>query len=339
LTALAWLWVVVPVGLALPTAPSSSPEDAEIWPGPQWEHWLDTDGNRIHAHGGGILEDGGMFYWVGTTEKQHESKWLSEGINLYSSDDLQHWKFEAEIFHNTSIQMPTPGPYRIERPKIIYNRNTSTYVLWFHLDDASFSLRSVGVATSPVLVGQFAFQAGFQPDGLESLDMSVFKDEDDKAYLVRSVANEYAGISQLTDDYLNTTGIISKGPRIEGQAIFKLEGRYYLLGSHLTGWAPNPASLSVADRSSLHGAQWLPLGNPSGSNTTFNSQSTFVLPYRHPNGHTLMIFMGDRWASPEVDDASYIWLPMVAKTEHLGKSDDLVFAWHDHWRIGDYTTA
>ena len=39
-----------------------------------------------------------------------------------------------------------------------------------------------------------------------------------------------------------------------------------------------------------HGA-----GNPSGDATTFDSQSTFVLPYKHPSGKTLLIYLGDRW--------------------------------------------
>jgi hypothetical protein len=27
--------------------------------------WYDTDGNKIDAHGGGIMKRGGIFYWVG----------------------------------------------------------------------------------------------------------------------------------------------------------------------------------------------------------------------------------------------------------------------------------
>jgi hypothetical protein len=53
------------------------------------------------------------------------------------------------VFVNTSIHASLPGPYRIERPKVIYNNVTDLYVLWFHLDTVSFSLESVGVGTSP----------------------------------------------------------------------------------------------------------------------------------------------------------------------------------------------
>lgn len=80
------------------------------------------------------------------------------------------------------------------------------------------------------------------------------QDTDGAAYLVRSVENKYAGISQLTPDYLNTTGIISKGPRVEGQCIFKFQGAYYLLGSHLTGtlFMPAPWSPPCITHTNIH---------------------------------------------------------------------------------------
>ena len=32
--------------------------------------WLDTAGNRIHAHGGSILEVDGVFYWYGENKER-----------------------------------------------------------------------------------------------------------------------------------------------------------------------------------------------------------------------------------------------------------------------------
>ena len=32
--------------------------------------WLDTDGNRIHAHGGSILEVDGTFFWYGENKER-----------------------------------------------------------------------------------------------------------------------------------------------------------------------------------------------------------------------------------------------------------------------------
>lgn len=68
----------------------------------------------------------------------------------------------------------------------------------------------VGVATADNAIGPYTFYASFQPDGIPSLDMSLFLDPvDQQAYFIRSCDNKYAGISRLTDDYLNSTGIIS----------------------------------------------------------------------------------------------------------------------------------
>ena len=32
--------------------------------------WLDTEGNRIHAHGGSIIEVDGTFYWYGENKER-----------------------------------------------------------------------------------------------------------------------------------------------------------------------------------------------------------------------------------------------------------------------------
>jgi len=160
--------------------------------------------------------------------------------------------------------------------------------------------------------------------------MTLYQDDDGSAYLCRSVNNAYAGISQLTDDYLNTTGIISKGPQIEGQAIWKINGKYYLIGSHLTGWSPNQAVLCSTDSKTLKGAQWTILPPPTNSATTYNSQSTFVLPYKHPNGKDLYIYMGDRWNSPNVGAATYVWLPFNVTPARVN------LQYFDSWKISDY---
>ena len=292
----------------------------------------DTSGKNIHAHGGGILKVGTLYHWYGTSIKTQPG-WLSEGITLYTSTDLGTWTDHGVVFHNTSIvDVWQPGPYRIERPKVVFCAHTQKYVMYFHLDTSSFSMGAVGVAQSANPKGPFEWVHGFQPDGQRSLDMGLYA-EGDSAWLVRSVDNQYAGISKLTQDFLNTTGIVSRGPKMEGQCIFKSGGRYYLLGSHLTGWSPNAAILAWSPN--LSGASWTSLGNPSGSSTTFNSQSTFVLPYIHPNtGKELFIYMGDDWNNSgvgSVSNATYVWLPMQP-ADH----DSFSFTWHDHWKIGDF---
>jgi hypothetical protein len=35
--------------------------------------WYDTDGNKIDAHGGGIMKRGSTFYWVGQSNSNGRS--------------------------------------------------------------------------------------------------------------------------------------------------------------------------------------------------------------------------------------------------------------------------
>jgi len=315
------LWVLV-CGRGATAVNDQSPEGATITSGVIWN---DDAGNPVHAHGLGMILPtahpagaGGKYYMVGTTKK-HNPHWLSSGVNMYSSTDLQNWHFEAEIFRNTSITTPLSEgtQYRIERPKVIWNAKTKLYVMYFHLDSPAFRMGMVGVATSESIAGVYKYVHGFQPDGQRSLDMGLWQEEDGTAYLVRSVDNKYAGFSQLSADYLNTTGIVSRGPKCEGQAVWREGDTYYLLGSHLTGWSSNPAILATA-QAPLKGATWTVLGNPSGSRTTFNSQSTYVLPYTHPStGKQLLIYMGDRWNAGHPPN-EYIWLPMLKSGTDVG---------------------
>lgn len=297
----------------------------------------DKNGQPVHVHGLGIFVDNStnLFYLVGTTKKNMSGA-LSEGINLYSTPNLANgsYTFEAEILNQDMIKVQGhKPPFRIERPKIIYCRKTKKYVLWFHLDTNGFDLQMVGVAQSDHITGPYQWIHGFQPDGIKSYDMTLFQDWDGSGYLIRSASNQYAGISKLSDDFLNTTGIISKGPKMEGNTMWRTQdGTYWMLGSHLTGWSPNAAILVHTTSHTLNGATWTNLGNPSGSSTTYDSQSTFVLPYMHPSGKMLYIYMGDRWSNPKpAANAIYVWLPLQRDSKGA-----FTMPLENSWKIGNY---
>eukprot|EP00659_Diplonema_papillatum_P000050 gene50-88_t len=241
--------------------------------------------------------------------------------------------------HNTSIVSSVGSPpWRIERPKIVVNKQNNNFVMWFHLDTGNFAIKSVGVAKCDQICGKYEFVSGFRPDNQDSYDMGLYQDND-LAYLVRSVANTYAGISQLTPDYMNTTGITSTGPRMEGVTIFKLD-TYYLFGSHLTGWSPNPAQLCVTPTTDdVRYAIWdknaTECPNPTTSSTTYNSQSAFVVRFEDTvNKKYSFMYMGDIWNAPNVGDAYYIWLPIVFNStaaQSFPSVPDLT-----EWTFGDY---
>lgn len=148
--------------------------------------------------------------------------------------------------------------------------------------------------------------------GQMARDMTLFVDDDSRAYhLYASEENSTLHISLLTDDYLAPAGKyvrVFENRWMEAPAICKREGKYYMLMSGCTGWAPNAARSAVAE--SIWGP-WKELGNPcvgNGSNLTFGGQSTYIVKV---NGRAdAYIAMFDQWRPENAIDGRYLWLPM-----------------------------
>jgi beta-glucanase (GH16 family) len=150
-------------------------------------------------------------------------------------------------------------------------------------------------------------------DGQMSRDMTLFVDDDGKAYhIYASEENLTLHLSELSDDYLSHTGKyirIAPCGHNEAPAIFKKDGRYFMFTSGCTGWAPNAARLFSASR--IWGP-WTEHPNPctgEDAHLTFHSQSTFVLPVEGKKD--AFIFMADRWTPNRPIDGRYIWLPVL----------------------------
>lgn len=167
--------------------------------------------------------------------------------------------------------------------------------------------------------------------GQMSRDMALFVDDDDTAYhITASEENNTLLISKLSDDYLSLTNQyvrVLPGGRNEAPAIFKKDGKYFMFSSGLTGWKPNPGKLSVADY--IMG-EWTFLGNPcvgtdEEKNTTFWSQSTFVIPVM--GKEEAFIFAADRWNPSNHIDGRYVWLPVQFK------NNNPYIEWLDFWNL------
>ena len=168
--------------------------------------------------------------------------------------------------------------------------------------------------------------------GQMSRDMTLFVDDDGSAYhITASEENQTLLISKLSDDYESLSGVyvrILPGERNEAPAILKRNGKYYLFTSGLTGWDPNPAKLAVA--TSLFGS-WTSLGNPcvgteDEKNTTFWSQSTYIIPVQGKKD--AFIFAADRWTPENHADGRYIWLPVKFNGEIP------YLEWETRWDLG-----
>lgn len=132
---------------------------------PVGDEWDDTDGNSIQAHGGGFLQEGDTYYWVGENKSHGSANFKS--VSLYSSKDLLNWTNEGEIL--TAESNKADGAEyglvdcKVERPKLVKNPD-GTYVLWAHWEDATgYSSSQIMVATSKSVTGPYTFQGHWRP--------------------------------------------------------------------------------------------------------------------------------------------------------------------------------
>lgn len=304
------------------------------------EVWKDTDGNPINAHGGGLLYHEGTYYWYGEYKKGKTilPEWATwecyrtdvTGVSCYSSKDLLNWKFEGIVLPavKDDAQHDLHTSKVLERPKVIYNEKTKKFVMWAHVESADYSKACAGVAVSDSPTGQFTYQGSFRPNDAMSRDQTVFVDDDGKAYQFASAEhNATLYINELTDDYLKPTGRFTRNfikQSREAPAVFKFNGKYYLLSSGCSGWDPNVAELAVAD--SIMG-EWKVIGDPctgTDADKTFYAQSTYVQQVHGKGNAYIALF--DRWNKKNLEDSRYVWLPF-----EFGKDGKITIPWRENW--------
>lgn len=155
-------------------------------------------------------------------------------------------------------------------------------------------------------------------EGQMSRDMNLFVDDDGTAYHIHSSEqNRTLHISELSGDYTSFTGRYARvlvGEANEAPAVWKEDGKYWMIASGLSGWDPNAARSAVAD--SILG-DWTMLGNPArgtnpdnglGPEKTFGAQSTDVFRVRGKEDAYIAMF--DVWRPENPISGSYIWLPV-----------------------------
>ena len=268
--------------------------------------WPDNNGKHIQAHGGGIIKLGKMYYWYGE-ERSQGSDTNYRYVSCYSSKDLVSWTFKGDV-----VKMLDPDSlgrkWILERPKVFYNKASKKYVMYFHLDNATYKVAKVGIAVSDKPDGNFTYVKSFRPLGHESRDIGQFIDDDGTAYLVFEDRPLGFHIAKLSDDYMNVEKEMCLIPaHMEGGAIVHYKGLYYSIGSALTGWNANPNKYAVAK--SLEGpwSEFKDIAPPATN--TYGAQSTMLLKVEGKKS-TTVIFMGDIWKPKTQWDSRYLWMPL-----------------------------
>ncbi|MBS6781743.1 glycoside hydrolase family 43 protein, partial [Akkermansia sp.] len=253
------------------------------------------------------------------------------------SKDLYNWKDEGialKVVEGDNSHPIAKGCI-LERPKVVYNKKTKKYVMWFHLElkGKGYGSAYAGVATATKPTGPFTFlRAGRvnpgkwplnldkkdqtteftkempdyvriirrdYPGGQMSRDMTIFVDDNGKAYhIYSSEGNITLHIAELTPDYTGHNGKYVRAFRS-----------------------------AVADRIA---GPWKELKNPCvgpKAGITFGGQSTYILPVQGKPGK--FIFMADIWRPKNAIDGRYLWLPMK------WEGDQIKLEWKDEWTLED----
>lgn len=166
------------------------------------------------------------------------------------------------------------------------------------------------------------------PGGQMSRDMTVYVDDDGKAYHIYSAEeNLTLNIAELADDYLDYTGRyvrVAPGGQNEAPAIFKRDGVYWMITSGCTGWAPNEARMFKA--TSLWGP-WEQLPSPfvgKDAKKSFHTQGTYI--FKVEGTEDGFVFMADRWNPRSLKNSRHIWLPIDFEADSTP-----VIRWVDGW--------
>ncbi|HYQ44199.1 MAG TPA: discoidin domain-containing protein [Polyangiaceae bacterium] len=289
------------------------------------DFWQDTAGNRIEAHGAGVIRVGDTWYWIGEDKSGNSGGF--KAVNCYASKDLSHWEFRRAIITKQTSTDLAASDRIIERPKVIYNETTKKYVMWLHWEGQNYATAEAGVFTSDTVDGAYTQVRHFRPNDRMSRDDTLFKDDDGKAYFL-SASNENKDLSlyELTDDYTNMKSQISTlwpGSYREAPAIMKAKGHYFIVNSAATNWDPNQQKFSSA--TSMQGP-WSALAN-LGDSTGFDTQTAFIIPVQGSKT-TTYIYAGDRWQDPDLKSSKYIWVPIK-----ISGDTKLVMDFYESWQL------
>jgi hypothetical protein len=266
--------------------------------------WLDTQGNRIQAHGGSIITVGGVFYWYGENKERSlpgAGIW-HYGVRMYKSKDLYNWEDLGLVLPPVldDVDNPLHPGQCLDRPHILFCANTRKYVLWLKImgkDGIQFQT----IAAADAVTGPYTVIKRCRPLGMSCGDFDlVVEPTDGKGYYFFERVHSELICADLSDDYTGVSGYYSTHfPRPnppfvrEAPAYFRRGRMHYLFTSGTTGYFPNRSEVACAW--SYHGP-WKLLGDPHPGDTehlSFRSQISSV--FKHPLKKNLYIALADRW--------------------------------------------
>lgn len=291
-------WGVIGAGAGTTNAPSPGVQRFPPVVINNIEPRRDVAGEIVDAHDGCLQFFAGRYYLYGTAYGHTAGFSINNRFRVYSSADLQQWRWEGELLAATP-----DGVYY--RPYVVFNAQTRKYVLWYNWYPKLWDGQN-GVATSDSPVGPFQIvnpnvqlsQAKAHPG-----DGSLFVDADGTGYFIYTTIGQGHAIrvEQLTPDYLGSAGKTSAvlAKNCEAPVLFRRGEIYYALFDTCCCFCPAGSGARVYTATS-------PLGPftqrqniiraTGGKEPTIAAQQTWIAQIPTGAG-TAFVWMGDRWGS------------------------------------------
>ena len=287
-------------------------------------HYTDNRAT-VQAHAPGFVRVGDIWYMCG---EDRSNQWNPD-VNLYSSIDLVHWKFEKKIIQN-GVTTPELGSSRmIERPKLLYNKKTGKYVVWCHYEAGNYGASEAACFECDSVNGAYKCVWSGRPMGIKSRDCNVFQDTDGTAYFISTTEeNQHLGLFRLSDDYhevVEHTQLFA-WQRREAPAIVRIGNTYFMFSSACSGWDPNQCKLSY---SSNLKSGWSSLTN-IGNSISYDTQAAAILEIKGTKA-TTYLYVGDRWQDPGLAESKIIMFPITFN------GNSCTFKYHERFDINFVT--
>lgn len=272
--------------------------------------WLDTKGERIEAHAGGMLFENGIYYWYGENKEHTDgvSRIWTWGIRMYSSKDFYNWT-DMGLIIPPVLDNPNSDLFpekRVDRPHIVKNERTGKYVCWLKLCGASANFT---VLTADRMTGPYTIvKEHYNPFGLNIGDFDISVNEETQtAYLYCEAEHDMVVGIRLNEEYTEGVKIVSRqyehlhAPFCrEGVTVFRRNEKLYMLTSGMTGYVPNQSDAAVSED---YEKPFISIGDPhvnDASMASFNSQIGQV--FKIPGKEDLYVTIADRWVPDYVVD-------------------------------------
>lgn len=337
------------------------------------EDVYDNRGILVEAHGGNIVDGGdGKLYRIGASANFHVVGAFGGlprrdmDLCLYScpSDQanagyLIDWTFEGKI-----LDAPSNGGvywYSVTRPHIIFNPNTSTWMLYAHADNAALNAGKCVVAesaTSDILSAWSWINTNFDPGGVGYKDCNVALDPTDNRIMTIYTSGTQVDtyLSKLAADgrSTDTTIQLNAGASREAHVLFHdghrnggTPAHWFWVSSTTYPYSATTDSdarclvLTGSDPMSGWGA-WNTGTAPrifvdtDISNDVYKNQpcSVFI-----PSGKDHIVYCGDNWRNTSGANSFYasrdVWLPGTFPTTTTFRVD--VSKASTGWTVSDLT--